>query len=184
MSQSGFRVVEVLSPGLSTTIQDVPGRLIGLGMPRSGPMDPLALRVANILVGNAPGMEALEITLLGPRLKFGTTAVVAVTGGTATITVTDADGERREVKMWASIRVPKGATVSIGTVGNGKEEAFRCYLAIKGGFPDVPEYLGSKSTSMGLGGYQVRLLLVLHYCTAQWYCLHALRVDRYVPVTA
>ena len=32
------------------------------------------------------------------------------------------------------------------------------YLAVKGGFPEIPKYLGSKSTSLGLGGYQGRAL--------------------------
>ena len=35
---------------------------------------------------------------------------------------------------------------------------FRTYVAVQGGLPDVPEYLGSKSTSMGFGGYQGRAL--------------------------
>jgi urea carboxylase len=153
------RILEVLSPGLSTTIQDFPGRLVGLGIPRSGPMDALAHCAANILVGNAPGCEALEITLLGPSLKFWTAAVIAVTGGNVRATITDSDGERWDVKMWTGTRIPKGAMLSIGEVGDGKEEGFRCYLAIKEGFPDVPEYLGSKSTSMGLGGYQVSSVL-------------------------
>ena len=34
----------------------------------------------------------------------------------------------------------------------------RAYLAVQGGFPEIPTYLGSKATSMGLGGYQGRPL--------------------------
>ena len=39
-----------------------PGRRIGLGMPRSGPVDAFAFRMADVLVGNEPGMEGLETT--------------------------------------------------------------------------------------------------------------------------
>ena len=35
-------------------------------------MDPLALRLANRLVGNAEGAAALEITAAGPTLRFRT----------------------------------------------------------------------------------------------------------------
>lgn len=139
----------MLSGGLETTVQDYPGRMLGLGIPRSGPMDSLAFRLANLLVGNEPGTEALETTLTGPRLYFHVAAVVAVTGAEVRITV---DGQ--EARMWEPIVVPAGGKLAIGTI---KGTGFRAYVAVRGGFPDVPRYLGSKSTSMGLGGYQVRL---------------------------
>ena len=49
------RAVEVLDPGTQTTVQDYPGRLgyWHVGVPPSGPMDALAFRLANRLVGNA-----------------------------------------------------------------------------------------------------------------------------------
>ncbi|EJF56376.1 urea carboxylase [Dichomitus squalens LYAD-421 SS1] len=138
----------VLSGGLETTVQDYPGRRIGLGIPRSGPMDSLAFRIANILVGNDPGTEGLEATLTGCRLLFHVAAVVAVTGASAKVTV---DGN--EIRTWKRVAVPAGAKLAIGPIqGTG----MRAYLAMRGGFPEIPKYLGSKSTSMGLGGYQGR----------------------------
>lgn len=144
------RAMDVLSGGLETTVQDYPGRRIGMGIPRGGPMDSLAFRVANVLAGNAPGVEALEITLTGCRLFFHVSSVIAITGAIARVTV---DGE--QVDMWRSVIVPAGGKVSVGTV---KDTGFRVYLAIRGGFPGIPNYLGSKSTSIGLGGYQGRPL--------------------------
>ena len=49
--------IEVLAPGTQTTIQDWPGRLgyWAVGVPPSGPMDPLSFRLANRLVGNDEG---------------------------------------------------------------------------------------------------------------------------------
>ena len=59
------------SPGLFTTVQD--GGRWGhqsSGVPVSGAMDWIAYRTANALVGNEPGMAALEATLAGPKLRF------------------------------------------------------------------------------------------------------------------
>ncbi len=65
-----------------TTVQDLPGRLgyWQVGVPPSGPMDPLSLREANLAVGNPPTAPGLEITATGPTLQFSTEAVVCVTG--------------------------------------------------------------------------------------------------------
>jgi len=146
-----FSVIDVLSGGIDTTIQDYPGRLTGFGMPRSGPMDSLAPRIANLLVGNAPTTEVLEITLLGPSLRFRIPTVVSLAGPYTKATMR-VDGKSVEVPMWTRVAVPAGATMRIAAV-DGK--GCRAYLAVRGGFPEVPPYLGSKSTSMGLGGYQV-----------------------------
>ena len=140
----------MLSGGLETTVQDYPGRRIGLGIPRSGPMDSLAFRIANILVGNDTGTEGLELTLTGCHLVFHTVAVVAITGASAKVTI---DG--REAGMWERIIVPAGAKIIVGPAQN---IGMRSYLAIRGSFPEIPKYLGSKSTSMGMGGYQGRAL--------------------------
>ena len=49
----------VLNPGLSTTVQDLgrPG-YFHLGIPVGGAMDNLALRAANLLVGNEDPVES------------------------------------------------------------------------------------------------------------------------------
>ena len=49
--------------------QDYPGRtgLWHVGVPPSGPMDSLAFRLANALVGNPEDAAGLEVTLSGAR---------------------------------------------------------------------------------------------------------------------
>lgn len=49
--------LEVLSAGTQTTVQDYPGRTgyWAVGVPPSGPMDSLALRLGNRLLGNEEG---------------------------------------------------------------------------------------------------------------------------------
>ncbi len=145
--------LEVLDGGTQTTVQDYPGRLghWDVGVPPSGPMDPLAFRLANRLVGNPASAAGLEITLSGPTLRFNTAATVALTGAALAATL---DG--KPVTAWRAFRVKSGQTLRLGALtGTG----MRAYLAIRHGF-DVPDYLGSKSTfTLGLfGGHAGRAL--------------------------
>ncbi|KAH0835743.1 allophanate hydrolase subunit 2-domain-containing protein [Lanmaoa asiatica] len=147
------RAFTVVAGGIEATVQDLPGRRIGLGMPRSGPMDVRAFKGANIIAGNHPETESLEIVTLpgvGCKFTFHVPCVVAVTGKSITVKV-----NRERAPMWARLVVPAEGTLEIG---GEPSNGFRVYLAVRGGFPEVPWYLGSKSTSMGLGGYQGRAL--------------------------
>ena len=48
-------MLEVIKPGLETSIQDWPGRLgyLKYGFPWSGPMDHWSFRLANVQIGRA-----------------------------------------------------------------------------------------------------------------------------------
>ncbi|WP_122421401.1 urea carboxylase [Pseudomonas viridiflava] len=151
---------EVLSGGTQTSVQDYPGRLgyWAVGVPPSGPMDSRALRQGNLLLGNAEGCAALEITMSGPLLRFNTDAVVAVTGATIPLTL---DGE--SCPMNTALLVKAGSTLALGTIAGA---GARSYLCVRGGL-DVPDYLGSKSTFTlgqfgGHGGRALRAGDVLH----------------------
>ena len=63
--------IQVVEPGLLTTVQDA-GRWGSqdLGVPVAGPMDAVSHRIANLLVGNAADCATLEVTLVGPVLRF------------------------------------------------------------------------------------------------------------------
>lgn len=143
--------LRVLHPGLLTTVQDL-GRSGHQreGIPVSGAMDPFALRVANLLVGNGDDAAALELTLTGPTITFERPALVALTGAELEATV-----DSQHVPMWRPIRVPGGATLTCGAVRRG----CRAYLAVAGGI-DVPPVLGSRSTYLraGIGGHLGRAL--------------------------
>ncbi len=143
--------VEVLKPGLATTVQDLgrPG-FYHLGIPISGAMDRYALRAANLLVGNAEDAAALEATFLGPELRFEQDAMVAVTGAELAPRV---DGEARPT--WTSFSIRAGQALSFEFLKAGA----RAYIAAAGGF-DVPAVLGSRSTYVlgALGGHDGRAL--------------------------
>ncbi|CAG2136777.1 Carbamoyl-phosphate synthase large chain [Cupriavidus yeoncheonensis] len=152
--------VEVLEAGVQTTVQDWPGRVgyWDVGVPPSGPMDDLSLRIANRLVGNAQGAAGLECTLGGPTLRFWHDAVIAVCGAPLPVTLDD-----RPLAPWVAHRVRAGSTLAIGA---GPAQGSRAYLAVRGGF-DVPRYLGSRSTFTlgqfgGHGGRTLRVADVLH----------------------
>jgi urea carboxylase len=147
------RTVRVLSGGPSTTVQDYPGRLgyWDVGVPPSGPMDALALRLGNRLLGNAEGAAGLEITAQGPTLLFNAPALLCLAGAELEASL---DGE--PVSAYAPFRAAPGQTLKLGRVKNG---GLRAYLLVRGGF-DVPEYLGSRSgfTLGGFGGHAGRAL--------------------------
>ena len=75
-------VIKVKQPGSLTTVQD-PGRygFQGQGIPVSGVMDPMAIRRANLLVGNPPDHPVFECIGLGPVLEFTDAVFFAVCGG-------------------------------------------------------------------------------------------------------
>lgn len=146
--------IDVLVPGAMTTVQDLPGRLgyWHVGVPPSGPFDPVSFAEANLAVGNPPETPALEVTAGGLTLSFSTATVVAVTGAPVPVTV---DGTT--APLWEPVPVPAGATLVLGTA---QGPGMRTYVAVRGGI-DVPEYLGSASTFTlgGFGGHGGRALL-------------------------
>jgi urea carboxylase len=149
----GRQAFEVLEGGTQTTIQDFPGRLgyWHVGVPPSGPMDPLAFRIANRLVGNSLGAAAIEMSTVGARLRFDCECMVAITGADMAATL---DGAR--APLWQSFLVSADSTLHFGAVqGSGT----RAYLAIAGGI-DVPKFLGSRGTFMlgKFGGHAGRAL--------------------------
>ena len=149
------RAVEVIEPGVQTSVQDWPGRLgfWDVGVPPSGPMDALALRLANCLLDNDQGAAALECTASGPVLKFHSDSVIAIAGAPMEATL---DG--KPVALWKSHAVKAGAVLKLGRVTGA---GLRAYLAVAGGF-DVPDYLGAKATfTLGrFGGHAGRTLRV------------------------
>jgi biotin-dependent carboxylase-like uncharacterized protein len=144
-------VIKVRKPGLSTTVQDLgrPGHY-HLGIPMGGAMDRLALRAANLLVGNEEGAAALEAAFLGPELEFEKDALIAVCGADMPLFV---DGEQRP--GWTALSVRAGQIVKFGYLKAGA----RIYIAVGGGI-DVPLLLGSRSTYLvgAMGGFVGRAL--------------------------
>src|SRR5229473_1866625 len=152
--------LRVLAPGLLTTIQDLgrPGHQ-RLGIPVSGALDPVSLRAANALVGNAPDAGALEVAYVGPTLAVDADdARLSFVGAEAAIEIfPDAAAlSGRRVATMRSVRLHWGEVARIGSLSGGAV----LYVAVEGGF-DIAPVLGSVSTYIrgGMGGWQGRALL-------------------------
>jgi antagonist of KipI len=138
--------VRVLRPGLLTTLQDL-GRhgLQHVGLCPGGAMDPVALSLANALVGNEAGEAALEMTVIGPELAFEEDTLVAICGA-------EFEGNFPHNRP---VLAPAGSRYNVGRAVRGA----RAYLAVAGGLAIEP-VLGSRSTYLPgrFGGFQGRSL--------------------------
>ena len=147
------RAFAVLDPGMQTTVQDYPGRtgFWHVGVPPSGPMDALAFRLVNRLVGNDDTAAGLECTMTGPRLRFFSDAVVALGGADMKAKL---DGV--PVERWRAVEVKAGSELRLGAAAGA---GARAYVAVRGGL-DVPSYLGSRATFIlgKFGGHAGRVL--------------------------
>ncbi|HTP61074.1 MAG TPA: biotin-dependent carboxyltransferase family protein [Burkholderiales bacterium] len=143
--------LRILRPGLLTTVQDR-GRhgLQHIGVVPCGAMDPVALELANGLVGNLADDAALEITVVGPEIAFDNDALVALCGA-------DMDARLGGMAMPANrpVLVEKGMVLNTRRATLGS----RAYLAVAGGIA-LPPVLGSRSTYLPakFGGFQGRQL--------------------------
>lgn len=141
----------LLTAGFQTTVQDRgrPG-LRALGVGQSGAADGPALQLGNALVGNGSDFAGLELTMLGPRLRFSADSFFALTGSEIVAEIAGVAIPMRR-PVWARA----GAELSLGACRNGA----RSYLCVAGGI-DVPTVLGSRSTDVSaqLGGLSGRPL--------------------------
>jgi urea carboxylase len=145
--------IDVLDPGTQTTLQDWPGRVgyWDIGVPPSGPMDSLAFRLGNRLVGNPEGAAGLELTVTGPTLRVNADTVIALTGARMSAHL---DGQ--PVAPWTAVPVRRGQLLELGGIfGAG----VRSYLLVRGGLAE-PAVMGSRATfTLGrIGGHGGRVL--------------------------
>jgi antagonist of KipI len=137
--------IRVIHAGMQTTVQDL-GRKghLAQGVSIGGAVDPIALRLANLLVGNAEDLPALEITLTAPELEFEKDGWIAVCGA-----------RFEGVSSWRPIRVYEGDRLKFGS----RVQGCRAYLSICGGF-DVEPIMGGRGTFLpaAFGGFEGRAL--------------------------
>lgn len=131
-------MIEVLNPGLHTSIQDL-GRkgFRKYGVPVSGAMDRASADYSNQLLGNTPNCTVLEITLIGPQIRFHQNTKVAITGAISSCSI-----DNMEVAMNTALEIRTGQVLKIGNCSQG----CRVYLAVEGGL-DTEVVMGSRSQS-------------------------------------
>ena len=143
-------MIEVISAGFQATVQDC-GR-VGLrkfGITPGGALDPISLRLANLLVGNLEWTAGLECVSGRLRLRFHDERLMAWSGGEFEVRVGG-----NLVPILHCARVSIDADVEILPQRGG-----RAWLAISGGI-NVPEILGSRATDLRahFGGWEGRAL--------------------------
>ena len=142
----------VTRAGFLTSVQDV-GRtgFRQFGVSTAGALDPFALRVTNLLVGNHEDAAGLEITLGGLQLRFEDERIVAWCGGEFDVQIGS-----RVLLAGHVAHLQRGDELKFGRAQIG----CRAWLAVSGGV-NVPIVLGSRSTDLrasfgGLDGGALR----------------------------
>lgn len=119
-------MIEVLQAGFLSSIQDL-GRFgyRNYGVPVSGAMDSVSANLGNALLNNDLNCAVLEITLIGPKLKFLADTIIVLTGGDFSAKLND-----QPIARFKQISIKKGAIISLKSASEGQ----RGYMAIHGGF--------------------------------------------------
>ncbi|HET7726643.1 MAG TPA: biotin-dependent carboxyltransferase family protein [Candidatus Limnocylindrales bacterium] len=158
------QVLEVLEPGLLTTVQDAGRPGLGhLGIPQGGFADPWSGALANLLAGAPAEAPLLEITALGPRLAVLAALAVGLTGADLGAVAGTADairaGRGRRLDPGRAHAIEIGEELAFDPTLAVPNTGFRAYLAVPGGLA-VPRVLGSAATSLagGFGGLAGRAL--------------------------
>ncbi|AHF77803.1 Urea amidolyase-like protein [Sodalis praecaptivus] len=142
-------MLKVIRAGMMTAVQDA-GRdgYRNLGINQGGVLDAPAMKMANLLVGNAQDAAVLEITLGQFCAEITRPGWLALTGA-------DCHARLDDKPLWTGWRfaVRPGQQVKLALPKHG----MRSYLAVSGGF-DVPPVLQSRSTDIkaAIGGLEGR----------------------------
>jgi len=141
----------LLKGGLFTTVQDM-GR-VGYqkyGFSVSGVMDKRSAKLANILIDNPEDEAVLEFMMIGPKLKFTSPTIIAITGGNFEPVING-----KPVPMYSAIYANKDDILEFKYAKTGVWG----YIAFSGKL-DIPEYMGSwaTNTKCKVGGFHGRKL--------------------------
>jgi antagonist of KipI len=123
--------------GLLDTIQDY-GRVgyQGEGMAVSGAMDSYSYLVGNLLLNNNRTSASIEMTLVGPHLRFTSPTKISITGANLNPKLNG-----KNIPLWQVVEVKENDLITFGS----SKQGCRCYLSVDGGF-QIPQVLGSYST--------------------------------------
>jgi len=146
------KIIEVLRAGVFTSIQDL--KRVGFkryGIPKSGPMDQYSHLLANWLVGNKLYSETIEVTFLGPKIKFLFDTKIGLCGTKTSIFLNE-----KKIEMNKTLTVNSGDILDIKSCSSGN----RVYLSIKGEMKLTKDF-DSLSTydKVNIGGVNGRKLI-------------------------
>lgn len=142
-------VLEVLQPGIGTTVQDRgrPGHRHH-GLPLSGWLDAPLAQAANALLGNDLNAAVLELRGVGTVLRVHGGPVRVALAGRIGAQRAREDGGRTPLPAWQTATLHEGETLQLGSAESGC-----AYLAVAGGIA-LPPAFGSRASywRAGLSG--------------------------------
>lgn len=139
-------VLEVLQPGIGTTVQD--GGRHGHrhhGLPLAGWLDAPLARAANALLGNPLPAAVLELRGVGTALRVTSGPVRVALAGHISAQYTRADGSRTALPAWQTTTLHAGDVLQLDHAQSGC-----AYLAVSGGLTVEPAF-GSRSSDWRAG---------------------------------
>jgi antagonist of KipI len=143
--------LRIIKSGVLDTIQDL-GRYgwQHLGINPAGAMDRFSAQLANILVGNDPGLPVIELHFPAASFFFERPALIAISGADFNAVL---NGE--DIPVDQPVLVNKYSVLQFQRLNKGA----RAYLAIEGGL-EMDQWLDSYSTHLkaAAGGYSGRSL--------------------------
>lgn len=143
--------INIIKPGMMSSIQDQGRRgFQSLGVSTGGVMDPLAMKLANVMAGNPLDEAVIEMTMTGATFECGEPARIAFFGADMGAVLNG-----KQIHMGQPMELKKGDVLAFGYAQKG----CRCYVAVQGGF-DLEPVLGSQSTHLQakFGGLKGRVL--------------------------
>lgn len=146
-------MLEIIEIGLIASLQGQ--SFIGtrhIGMPLSGPAEPITMGIANKLAGNAFDASSIEFSIMGGALKAHADMTIGIAGPIRSITVNDMICDH-----YKSITVKAGDIISIKPLLGGAH----IYVSVYGGFK-ADQYWNGNSTFLparigGFGGRALKL---------------------------
>ena len=119
-------MIEIIKSGLYSSIQDL-GRFEyeNYGVPVSGSMDQFSSVLSNKLLGNKDNDAVMEITMVGPILKFLKETRICITGADISPSINE-----NSIDVNSIYQIKKGDILKFGKLKYG----LRSYLSVSGGF--------------------------------------------------
>lgn len=139
-------MIEILAPGMQSTIQDTIRRNgIAYGISMGGAADIKSVMLGNMLLGQPETLPVLEIVRSPVKFRFHEDTTIALTG----FGITWKLDEGMSIDSWKQITIKKDSILS----GKPIQGGFRSYLCVSGGIQAVLfDDAHGTDLRLGLGG--------------------------------
>jgi antagonist of KipI len=134
------------------------------GVSKGGAADPIAMQLANLLLGNPADNPVIEVTLTGPTIEFQRAVSIAIVGAQFEMKLND-----RQVDNDQILQISKGDTLAFGKLISGARAyiAFAATMQLSPVFNSYASHLiagfGAISETAGNFGRAIQTDDVIHF---------------------